>query len=49
MNSTLPNSDGWKRKKPISIQRREPRVASATSTSAISARVATKMTRLKRW
>ena len=32
-NSTLPNSDGWKRKKPRSIQRREPRVAApATST-----------------
>ena len=37
VNSTFPNSDGWKRKKPTSIQRREPRVAApATSTSSIS-------------
>ena len=28
--SSLPNSDGWKRKKPRSIQRREPRAASPT-------------------
>ena len=36
-SSTLPNSEGWKVKKPMSIQRREPRVAApATSTSAIT-------------
>ena len=37
VSSTFPNSDGWKLKKPMSIQRREPRVAApATSTSAIT-------------
>ena len=36
ISSTLPSSDGWKRKNGNSIQRREPRVAPATpSTSTI--------------
>ena len=36
ISSTLPSSDGWKRKNGSSIQRREPRVAPATpSTSTI--------------
>ena len=36
-SSTFPNSDGWKVKKPMSIQRFEPRVAAPkTSTNAIT-------------
>ena len=48
-SSTFPNSEGWKRKKPTSIQRREPRVAApATSTNSISPIVVPKISRLKR-
>ena len=40
--SSLPNSDGWNWKKPMSIQRFEPRVASASGkTSSISRAVPT--------
>ena len=36
ISSTLPSSEGWKRKNESSIQRRDPRVAPATpSTSRI--------------
>ena len=41
-NSTFPNSDGWKVKKPTSIHRCEPRVAApAASTNTISPSVPT--------
>jgi hypothetical protein len=33
ISSTLPNSDGWKRKNPISTQAEAPRVAVATAST----------------
>ena len=39
--STFPNSDGWNWKGPMSIQRREPRIASAAASTRIISPIVT--------